>query len=60
MRILAIALFVNTPGSCLAKNLLRDWARTDLLARCRRGRVVAVIRMTITTSFLDVDDRTSK
>ena len=48
------------PGSCLAEDLLRDWARTDLLARRRRRRVVTVIRMTITTSFLDVDNRTSK
>ena len=60
MRILTIALFVNTLGSCLAKDLLRDWARTDLLARCRRGRVVTMVRMTIATSFLDVDNRTSK
>ena len=60
MGILTITLFVNTLGSCLTKNLLRDWAGTDLLARCRRSRVVTVVRMTIETSFLDVDNRTSK
>ena len=60
MRILTIALFVNTLGSCLAKDLFRDWARTNLLARCQRGRGVTVVRMTITTSFLDVDNRTSE
>ena len=60
MRILTIALFVNALGSCLAKDLFGDRAGTNLLARCRRGRVVAVIRMTITTSFLDIDNRTSK
>ena len=60
MRILTIALFVNALGSCLAEDLLRDWARTDLLARCRRGRVVTMVRMTIATSFLDVNNRTSK
>ena len=60
MRILTIALFVNALGSCLAEDLLRDWARTDLLARCRRGRVATMVRMAIATSFLDVDNRTGK
>ena len=60
MRILTITLFVNALGSCLAEDLLRDWARTDLLARRRRGRIVTMVRMTITTSFLDIDNRTSK
>ena len=49
MRILTIALFVNTLGSCLAKDLLRDWAGV----KCRMSRVVTVVGMTIT-------DRTSK
>ena len=35
--ILTVTLFVNTIGSCLAKNLFRDWVRTDNLARCRWG-----------------------
>ena len=60
MRILTITLFMDTLGSCLAEDLLRDWARTDLLARCRRGRVVTVVRMTIAPSFVNVDNRTSK
>ena len=60
MRTLTITVFVNALGSCLTKNLLRDWAGTDLLARCRKGRAVIMVRMTIETSFLDVDNRTSK
>ena len=60
MGILTITLVVNTLGSCLTKNLLRDWARTKLLARCQRGRVVTVFRVTIAPSFVNVDNTTSK
>ena len=60
MRILTITLFVDTLGSCVAKNLLRNWAKANLLVRCRRSRVVTVVGMTIADSFLDVDNRTSK